>query len=135
MSDSYGTNYLEYVDGESSGVRNSKAETYEKGVFRSGNYGAIGSHEMGSFAGNSANSVAGGGFRGTQGSGAIVSTSGAIVNTSGTGHSTSTNYVQQRSNNYLSESRGSGISGVSGLSRGEMSSKSSRAGGISYNYQ
>ncbi len=92
---------------------------------------------MASF-GNSTGSVAGGVVRGgTSGSGAIIGTSGALVSNSGIGglSGSTTNYVQQRSNNYLSESRGSGISGVSGLSRGEMSSKSSRAGGASYNYQ
>lgn len=71
---------------------------------------------------------------GNSASGAIGSSSGAVVTTSG-GLAGSTNYVQQRSTNYLSESRGSGISGVSGLSRGEISNKSSKIGGASYNYQ
>lgn len=144
MSDSYGTNYGKYVDG-SSGIRNSKAEMYEKGVFRSGgNYGPIGSGEMASF-GSGANSVSGGiggggmsssgigGAVGGGGSGGFSGgisggTGGASIGTSGgsmsggnvisSGAYGSTGYVQQKSSQYLSESRGSGVSGVSGLSRG-----------------
>ena len=43
-------------------------------------------------------------------------------------------YSQQRSANYLSESQASKISGVSGVSRGELSNISSKAGGNSYQY-
>ncbi len=41
-------------------------------------------------------------------------------------------YNQQRSANNLSESQASKLSG---LSRGEISNRSSKAGGASYNYQ
>lgn len=120
---------MEYVDG-SSGIRNFRGDIYEKGVFRSGgNYGTIPSGET---IGNGAASVSGG-IGNIDSSSAIgIGGTARIGTTGGIG---STGYVQQRSTNYLSESRGSGVSGVQSLSRGELSSRSSKAGGVNYNYQ
>lgn len=87
--------------------------------------------------GGSTNTGFGGGIGGASGSaGGIGGTLGGIG--TGTGGINSGTYIQQRSSNYLSDSRGSGVSGVSGLSRGELSNKSSKTGGgatSSYNYQ
>lgn len=46
-------------------------------------------------------------------------------------------YISQKSSNYLTESRGSRMSGTgSGISGGDLSSRSSKAGGGgTYNYQ
>lgn len=115
MSDSYGTNYMEYVrdnsEGGNSGIRTSKAEIYEKGVFRSGgNYGVSGGGESMGIGGTGGSAVGGttslGGALGSQG------------------------YIRQGSSNYLSESRGSRMSGTGSGISGDLSSKSSRAGGL-----
>jgi hypothetical protein len=102
---------------------------------------------MSSPYGRSSESVSGGGgnILGGQSTGGF---SGAIigVNTgnSATGNSATGNfstsgvgnsgtYIQQRSSNYLTDSRGSGVSGVSGLSN--RSNKTGGGGGTTYNYQ
>lgn len=63
----------------------------------------------------------------------IGGTSGSAVGgaTSLGGALGSQGYIRQGSSNYLSESRGSRMSGTgSGISGGDLSSKSSRAGGL-----
>ena len=57
-----------------------------------------------------------------------------MINTGLSANTNSGNYSQQKSANYLSESQASKVSGVSGVSRGELSNRSSKAGGNSYQY-
>lgn len=136
MSDSYGTNFMEYVQGgsdaNSSGIRSSRAEFYEKGVYRSGgNYGPIGSPEHGTLGTNSSGSVSGlvGTLgRSTSGTNLLQAQQQGNVTTSvtGGGYTATSNlgagmnsgtYNPQKSANYLSDSRGSGVSGVNTISR------------------
>lgn len=56
----------------------------------------------------------------------------------GGGNYVSSGYIQQRSSNYLADSRGSGASNASGPGgslRSEVSSKSSKGGAVGYTYQ
>lgn len=134
MSDSYGTNFMEYVQGgsdaNSSGIRSSRAEFYEKGVYRSGgNYGPIGSPEHGNL-GNNSGSVSGlvGTLgRSTSGTNLLQAQQGNVTTSvTGGGYTATSNlgsgvnsgaYGAQKSANYLSDSRGSGVSGVNTISR------------------
>ena len=104
MSDSYGTNYMEYVDGNS-GIRNYRADIYEKGVFRSGgNYGPIGSGEtLGNGSVSGAMGAMGGiGEIGGLGSSSASGAGGVVRLGASNGGIGSGGYVQQRSTNYLS---------------------------------